>query len=319
MLKPGLTTGPVDNNHFHMVYDEPLDLRKLRAFTMVVEEGGFTAAAEALGVSAAAISKQVAALEQELNVTLLHRTSRNVKLSAAGSALLGHAKRLLLDAARAREFATSASHQIDGSLRVTAPLGAGRWLLGPAVAEFARRHPSVDIDLVIDDAARNLIEERFDIAVRIGELPDSTLRARKIATMELLVCAAPAYLSQRGIPKTPADLEAHEWIRFSPLGDPTVLEFRAGRRTQRVRLPSRIAVNDGAVLRTLTLRGLGTTVLPSFWIEDDVRSGRLVRLLEGWTLPTAPVHALHTHASRPPKKVRAFIDFLVEWVKAQRA
>ena len=196
--------------------------------------------------------------------------------------------------------------------RVTAPIGLGQRLLAPAAAEFMVQHPKVTLDLVFDDHSIDLVAHRFDIALRAGWLPDSSFRSRRLARLSMVLCASPRYLQRAGTPSKPADLVRHTFIGFAPLGQALPLLLTRGRAKRQARVHSRVCANDGEALRVMAKGDVGLTVLPRFWVDDDLADGSLVCVLPEWHMEPAQVHALHTHGANPPQKVTAFIQTLAE-------
>jgi DNA-binding transcriptional LysR family regulator len=292
------------------------DLRRLEIFARVVQANSFTGAARTLGITKAAVSKHISVLEQELGATLLHRTTRKLTLTDAGAAVLVHSQRIVEQAELARAAALQATQSIGGRLRVTAPVGLGQRLVAPAVARFVGQHPQVTADLVFDDHVLDLIERRFDVALRAGWLPDSSFRSRRIARLDMVLCASPSYLERASTPQRPKDLVDHAWLGFAPLGQALSLSLSRGRAQKQVRVVCGISANDGEALRVLAVGGVGLTALPRFWVDNDLRAGHLCAVLEDWSMEPAVVHALHTHGANPPRKVTAFLDVLVEQAKA---
>ncbi len=295
------------------------DLRRLEIFARVVEANSFTGAARELGMTKAAVSKHVSVLEQELGTTLLHRTTRKLTLTDAGAAVLVHSVRIVEEAELARAAALEATRSIGGRLRVTAPIGLGQRVVAPAAARFLGVHPKVTVELEFDDHVVDVVGRRFDVALRAGWLPDSSFRSRRIGRLKMVLCASPEYLDRRGMPQRPEDLPAHDWIGFAPLGQSQSLALARGRARRQVRVDGRVCANDGEALRVLAVGGVGVTVLPRFWVADDLQRGRLVAVLDEWRMEPAVVHALHTHGANPPRKVTAFLDVLAEGAPADLA
>ncbi len=287
-----------------------VDLRRLEIFAKVVDAGSFSGAARGLGITKAAVSKHVAVLEEQLGTTLLHRTTRKLSLSDAGAAVLVHCERIVEEAALVQAVALQASQSIGGRLRIAAPVGLGQRIVAPVVAEYLAAHPRVSVDLVLDDHLVDVIEGRFDVAIRAGRLPDSALRSRRIGRLDMTICAAPGYLERAGRPTQPRALTDHAWITFAPLGQAQPLSLTRGEAVESIRVVGRISTNDGEALRTLACGGVGLVALPTFWVEADIAAGRLQPVLPRWRLGQVTVHAVHTHGANPPRKVTALIDML---------
>lgn len=283
----------------------------LSAFVKVVELGSFARAAERLSVSTSAVSRQVADLEAHLAARLLHRTTRRLSLTEAGEAFYERAVQLLGDLEEAEGSVRSASVQATGTLRLTCGVSFGDRHLAPAIAAFAVLHPQVSFDLDLSDRAVDLVEEGFDLAIRIGEIGQKGMVSRRLGTTELICCAAPAYLGRNAIPQTPADLERHECIAyaFAPLATTWTFESRDG-TLHSPRILPRHRTNSGLMVAALAAAGLGVVVEPDFIVAPDIRAGRLVRVLQDFRPPRSPIAAVYPSRKHLSAKVRAFVDFL---------
>lgn len=286
----------------------------MEAFVRVVDSGSFTRAAERLGVTRAAISKHVRQLEEHLGVRLLNRTTRQVALTETGATFYERASSILDDMAEAELAASRLNEEPRGVLRVAAPMSFGTLHLANVVGDFMDRWPDVTIQLSLNDRFVDLIEEGFDVGVRIGNLSDSSLIARKIAPMPVVLCAAPAYLKSRGAPESPEALRKHDCLHYGNLeaGGTWKLEDRSG-GVRNVSIASRICVNNGDVLRKVALAGQGIALLPSFLIMGDVKSGDLVQVLPEYRAPESSLFAIYPPNRYLAAKVRVFIDYLVEF------
>jgi DNA-binding transcriptional LysR family regulator len=301
-------------------------LAAIEAFVRVAECGSFSKAAERLHSSKSVVSRQVGALEAELGARLLHRTTRALTLTEAGRSYFEQAARILTDLAEANASVGQLQAAPRGRLRVSAPMSFGFLHLAPAVPDFLDRYPDVEIELAMNDRYVDLVDEGFDMAVRIGKLEDSSLVARKLAPARRTVCAAPAYLQARGIPASPDDLKAHECLCYSNVGLSQEWRFvRPDGRPWPVEVRGRLHANNGDALRAAALRGFGLAVLPSFLVGHDFQSGALVSVLDAFMAQDSAVHAVYPHARHLSPKVRAFVDFLAErfspdpyWDRADR-
>ncbi len=259
------------------------------------------------------VSRQVAALEAELGARLLHRTTRALTLTEAGRRYFERASRILLDIEEADASVGQLQAAPRGLLRVNAPMSFGFLHLAPAVPEFLGRHAEVEIEMTMNDRFIDLVEEGFDVAVRIGSLEDSSLVARRLAPIRRTVCASPAYLAKHGTPRCPDDLRAHECLGNINLGRAQEWRFEApDGRPWPVEVRGRLRANNGDALRAAALKGLGLAYLPSFIVGCDLQSGALVSVLDGFIRQDRAVHAVYPHARLLSPKVRAFVDFLVE-------
>jgi DNA-binding transcriptional LysR family regulator len=287
-------------------------LEGMAAFLKVAELGSFSAAARQLGLSKSAVSKHVAALEERLGVRLLNRTTRRLALTEVGLGYRDWCARIVQEVEEAEQEAGRHGAEPRGRLKVSAPMTFGVLHLAPLLPEFLARHSLVEVELALDDRVVDLIEDGFDVAVRIGQPRDSCLTARRLADASHLCAASPAYLATAGMPRHPADLHGHDCLRYTLRRSPDVWEFERGGERQAVRLRGRLCANNGDVLRDAALEGLGVVVLPDFIVGGDIASGRLVRLLADWRLPTIPVQAVWPPQRHPSPKLRAFVDFLAE-------
>jgi len=287
-------------------------LAGIPAFEGVVAAGSFAGAARALGLSVAAVSKQVRALEDRLGVRLLHRTTRQVRLTDAGQRFHERCERILADLDDAEREAAERQAVPRGRVRISAPMSFGQRHLAPVLSAFLATYPDVEIDLVLEDRFVDLLAEGFDLAVRIAELRDSSLVARRLCASRRVLCAAPAYLALHGTPATPDDLGAHRCIGYAymPSGCDWPFRARDGQRLVRVRGP--VMSNNGDVLRALALGGSGIALLPTFLVADDLRGGRLREVLSGQLDGDSAVWVLHPSRRHVPLAVRTCIDFLVE-------
>ena len=289
-----------------------VNLNRLAVFVALVRAGSFTAAAEQLGLTKAMVSQHLAKLERELGVTLLLRSTRRMSLTEAGTRFHADCVRLLADAEAAIERVGGNRDTPSGTLRLTTSTDYGMAVVAPALASFCQLHPQVQADLVIGDRINDLIAERFDLAIRVGWLRDSSMHATRLGSFRQLVVAAPAYLSVHGTPRRPEDLAAHGWIAMSVLATPlrwTFVGSSGNRRSVRMRQVAQ--ANNAAAVRAMVLAGAGVAVLPDYLAEDDIRSGRLAALLAQYRLPQGGIHAVYP-GKQPPAKVRGFIEHLRE-------
>jgi DNA-binding transcriptional LysR family regulator len=288
-------------------------LDTLRSFRRVVELGGFSAAARDLGLSNAAISKHVAQLEGRLGARLLQRTTRRLSVTEAGQAYYERTARLLDDLAEADDAVSLMQAAPRGTLRVNAPMSFGIQYLAPVLPDFLARYPEVSIDLAMSDRVVDLLEEGFDVALRIRSgLPDSRLIAQKLAPVRRLVCAAPSYLARRGRPEQPADLARHDCLIYSLTDAPEVWDFEGPQGLVAVAVRGRLKANNGQALRDAALSGIGIIRLPSFSVAPELKVGRLVEILGEWRVPAHEFYAVYPTNRHLAPKLRAFVDFLAE-------
>lgn len=285
----------------------------MRALLAVVDAGSFAAAAEILGTSTAAVSRQVAALEAHLGTRLMNRTTRRLSLTEAGAGFAERSRGILMDLAEAESLAGLHSAEPAGLLRVTAPLSFGIAHLSRLLPEFRRRYPKLKLDLDLSDRVVDLVNERVDVALRITREPGATLVARRLASVGMVLCASPAYLKRHGAPRTPEDLAHHQTLSFSYLwaGDDWTFEDAHGHLTT-VRVNADVHATNGDVLRELAVAGEGIVLQPNFLVGMDVARGALVPLLTEWKTFELSLHAVYLSRKNLSLKVRAFIDYLVE-------
>jgi DNA-binding transcriptional LysR family regulator len=284
---------------------------EINAFAAVADARSFTKAARRLGVSSAQVSKLVARLENRLDARLLNRTTRDVSLTDTGRAYLERARALLEDF-DALEGLVREQDGPRGLLRVSAPISFGLNQLTPALLDFAAAYPDVALEVSQTDRMVNLVEEGFDVAVRIGQLPDSSLIARRLAPVRIVTCAAPDYLQRAGTPLAPQDLAAHEAIVDLNMRDPFVWRYGVGGETYDVRIHGRLRFTGADACVAAARRGLGVASTPAFAAADDLRAGRLVPLLCAYEPQLVHIHAVYPHGRHLAAKVRAFVDFLAE-------
>ncbi len=289
------------------------DLNGFAVFARVVELGGFTAAAEALGLSKSVVSRQVSALEDQLGVRLLNRTTRRVAVTEAGALVFERANRIVAEAEEAAAEANCVEGQVRGRLRVNAPMSFGILELGPVLPVLLARYPDLDVDLVLNDRRVDLIEEGFDVSLRISELEDSSLIARQLAPVERFIVGAPAYFEKHGQPERPADLATHPFMLYTLLAKPGQMTFtRSTGQRETAEVKGRFFCNNADAMLPLMRAGSALCLAPDFICHEDLRAGRLVRALDGWSMPPLTLHVIYPHTRHLSAKVRAFVDFAVE-------
>ena len=288
-------------------------LAAMAAFVKVVELGGFARAAARLSLSTSAVSRQVAELEAHLGVRLLNRTTRTLSLTESGQAFLERAVQLLADVEEAEALVASASPEPRGMLRLTAPITFGERHLAPAIAAFVARHPVVRFEVELSDRVVDIVDEGFDLAVRIGASGSQALIARRIGATQLVCCASPVYLARQGTPRTPADLAGHACLTYAYLASPDAWRFVDGEGREHVaRVAGPAHANNGRFLAALAAADLGVTLEPDFIVGDDLAAGTLIALLPGYLPPLSPIYAVYPSRRHLSAKVRAFVDFLGE-------
>lgn len=294
------------------------DLNELRTFQRILALGSLSAAARDLGVGLAVVSKRLANLERRAGVRLVNRTTRSLSPTDEGLGLLVHVERMLeeLEAAEAR---LAGAHQgPQGLLRVSAPISFGRIHLAPVAAQLIERHPRLDIELRLSDQIVDLVDERIDIAVRIGPPRDSAAVMRKLTDNHRILVAAPDYLSRRGRPKTPADMEGHTWVRYGEGRDPVRLEGPGGAVAD-LPAPGRLRSDNGDAVHDWAVAGHGIMLKSSVDVIDDLRTRRLERVLPDWRSAPAPVYALLPSTRHLATKTRVYLEALATRLSAWEA
>ena len=289
--------------------------RSYEVFVRTAEKLNFAAAARDLKLTRAMVSKHVADLEHHLGTRLFQRTTRRVSLTEAGRALAARASTLIEAVGETEDAVRELHSELRGRLRVNAPVTFGAQFVAPLVAKFLKEHPAVDVDLTLNDRTVDLVEEGYDLVIRIGRLQDSSLIARQLAPARLVIAGAPSYLKAAGIPRVPSDLKKHNCLGYAywSLRDEWPLTTPEG-KTERVRVKGSLVSNNGDALREAAIQGLGLIMQPAFSIAADLRSGRLQEVLTGHAPRDLTVQALYAPGSAPTAKLRAFIDTLArEW------
>jgi len=285
----------------------------MQVFARVAALGTLSAAARALGMSQTMATKHMAAMEERLGVKLMHRTTRRITLTEAGRRYLDSAERILSELTEADATASADRLEVQGTLRINAPVSFGIREIAPLLPGFARQHPSLKVDLGLNDRFVDLIEEGWDVAVRIGQLADSTLVARRIASCRTVVCTSPSYLKAHGTPRKVADLAAHNCLGYtlSKLAGVDRWHFGADGKTV-VRVSGNLLANNGEALKLAAIAGQGLIYQPTFLVSDELKARKLVaRTLDHPTVELGAIYAAYPSDRRPPAKVRAFVDFLV--------
>ncbi len=291
-----------------MAYIDPLE--GVSVFAAVVEAESFSGAARTLRCSKAAVSTQIRKLEERLGVRLLNRTTRRLSLTGEGRAYYEHARRMLDEAREATDAIDSLDAGPRGLLRVNAPMSFGTLHLGQAVAEFIKAHPSVEVELVLNDRRIDLIEEGFDLAVRIANLPDSSLIARRLAPSRHVILAAPDYWNRHGRPTSPEELRNHEALIYEHLDNPNSWSFKGPAEPITVTVRGRYRANNGEVLLEAAKAGLGVCLGPTFLCCGELQRGELEVALENFEDDASSVYAVYPHRRHLSTRVRAFVDFL---------
>ena len=291
-------------------------LHLMTVFVAVAEEEGFAGAARRLGMSPPAVTRAIAALEDHLGVKLFSRTTRFVRVSEAGQRYLDDARRVISYADAADQAAQEVNTEPRGALSVTAGVLFGRMHVMSGIIDYMQRYPAVEVSVVFVDRLVNLLEEGIDVAVRIGELPDSSYRALKVGSVRRVLCASPAYLAEHGVPETPDDLTAHKVILARGLNAAAEFRFLGNKRDHTIKVKPRLMVTDTASAIAAAENGLGITSLISYQVGPQLASGALQVILKDYEIKPVPVHILHCEDRYPSAKVRTFIDLMAERLRA---
>jgi DNA-binding transcriptional LysR family regulator len=293
-------------------------LQEFRVFVRAAESGSFSRAGRELGLSQPSVSRIIGDLEARLGVTLLLRSTRRITVTDAGSLFLDRAREILADIEDAEDAARGLD-SLRGTIRLVIPILYGTREIIPRLAKFLGAHPLLRVELSVADQRQDLVAEGADVAIRVGDLEDSTFGARRLATLARMLVASPAYLAARGTPKTPADLAAHDCI-FGPgnFGRAS-WSFRRGDSEISVDLHGRIQTNSGPGMFASAVAGLGIAMMSTVMAGDELSAGRLVPLLRAYKVPSIDVHAIFPGGPRPSAKVRALVDFLAEELGETRA
>ncbi len=287
----------------------------LKAFVMVVESGGFSSASRRMGVAASSITRQVDALENSLGTLLLNRSTRNVTLTNSGESYFEHATRILADLENANIDVSEMSGPPRGLLRVSLPVAFARLHIAPILPAFTRRYPDIQLDLTMTDSIVDLVEQRLDMTIRLGVVESPGLIARKLAPHKRVVCAAPDYLGENGVPQSPAELSSHNCLTFAYGSGINRWSF-AGPSTETICVSGNLRANNSEVIREAAIGGMGLALMPSWLVGSDIESGRLRVLLPEWEAnpggADGAISAVFLPNRRTSKKVRAFVDFLTE-------
>ena len=287
-------------------------LQAMRVFTSVVESGSFTHAAEQLNLSSTATSRHVAELEKHLGAQLLQRSTRRLHLTSIGAEYYDRCRQILADVDEAEAQAATAESQPRGTLRISLPHSFGLRYFAPLVPEFCKRYPDLELELSFSDRTIDLVEEGLDMAVRITRDLKTSLIARKLAPVSVICCAAADYLAEYGIPQYPDELRDHNCLTYSYAPTANQWTFLRDGKDYSVTVKGRLRANSGEMNRLAVIAGLGITVLPSFFICDELRSGALVPLLADFPLPAIDVYAVYLPGARRAARIKAMVEFLWE-------
>ncbi|MFZ1414822.1 MAG: LysR family transcriptional regulator [Defluviicoccus sp.] len=290
-------------------------LHAMKVFAAVADAGSLAGAAKRLRLSPPAVTRAIAALEEHLGVRLFNRTTRSLSLTEAGSRFLDSTRRLLSDMEEAERAAAGETAAPSGHLTISASVTLGRTHVAAVVLDFLRAEPRVSASLLLVDRLVNLVEEGIDVAVRIAQLQDSTIVARRIGAVRRVLVASPAYLAERGPPERPEDLKGHDVIAFTGLLSGREWRFAEDGRSAAVSITPRLEVNDASAAISGAERGDGITIALSYIVARAIAEGRLTTVLERFAPPAVPVHLVYPQGRTVAAKVRAFLDFAAPRLK----
>jgi DNA-binding transcriptional LysR family regulator len=288
----------------------------MNVFVAVGEEEGFAAAARRLDLSPAAVTRAIAALEEGLGVKLLQRTTRNVRLTEAGSRYLDDTRNILASIAEANQAAAGVNTAPKGNLSVTSSVLFGKSFIMPCIVRFLAQYPQVEVSAYFLDRVVNLVDEGMDVAVRIGHLPDSSLKALRVGQVRRVLCAAPAYLERHGIPRHPSDLQSHTVIAASGISPRVEWKFGAADNPTVVRMRPRLTVTSNDAAIDAAVAGLGVCRLLSYQVAQQLEAGSLKIVLADYEEAPWPVHVLHRESKFGSSKIRNFIDLLADYLRS---
>jgi DNA-binding transcriptional LysR family regulator len=282
----------------------------MRIYVAVVDGGSLAAAADKLDISRAMVSKQIQKLEEHLGTRLLNRTTRRLSLTESGREFYERSIQIVSDVEEAEQVAAQMNRTPQGVLRVTIPLSYGQHRLATIIGDYTQAYPKVQLDISLSDRKMDLVEDGFDLAVRIGAMPQSDLIARKIGGVRSVVCASPAYVARHGAPQTPEELQRHACLGYTLTGSGTDWRFETPDGPLVVPISGPIRADNGDIIRLAALSGAGILFQPHFIVGDDLATGRLVQLLPGWQSAELGVYAVYPSRKHLSAKVRTFVDFL---------
>lgn len=283
-------------------------LHEIEVFIAVAEAGSFARAAARLRLSPPAVTRAIAALEDRLGARVLNRTTRSLSITDVGQRFLESSRRVLADLESAEREAVGETAMPQGHLSITASVTFGRSALAPVICGFLNKYPRVSVSVLLLDRVVNLVEEGIDVAVRIGALPDSSLMAKRIGAVHRILVASPAYLAARGMPASPVDLRHHSVIAFTGLMPQREWRYQDGQKIRSLAMHPTFEINDAVAAIDAATLGHGITIALSYMVGAQIRAGKLVPILQGFTLPPQPVHLVYPQARLVAPKIRAFMN-----------
>lgn len=289
------------------------DLNDMMVFLAVVETGSFTFAANKLGIPKANVSRKVSRLEQQLGITLLERSTRSQHLTEVGKHYLVHCKRIHEELILATTAVSKLLHSYQGDLKIGASVSTGQIILKPALAQFMHQYPDINVQLNLVNRRVDFIEEGFDIVIRIGQLSDSTLIAKKLGTVTRRLFASPAYLAKHGKPTSITQLNKHQLLIMNTINNDLKLNLLSTENEKYIiNCKPRLLVDDFAMLKQALVDGLGIAILPEYMSKEAVTAGQLINILPNWGMKDIDIYALYPRNRVKIPKVKAFLDFVIE-------
>ncbi|HHF3167498.1 TPA: LysR substrate-binding domain-containing protein [Vibrio diabolicus] len=287
-------------------------------FYHLIEQGSFSAAARHMSLTKSVVSKRIAKLEQELGVQLLYRTTRTLTLTEAGRAFFTHAKAVYQAVATAEESIVGLGKNLSGNIKVSVPTISGELILPQVINEFNQKYPDINIDMDLDNRFVDIVNESFDLAIRTGVLPDSSLIARKLVDANWIVCASPQYLAKHGIPKQPQALDKHNCLVYS-YQETGAREwaFKEGDEVYQITVDGNLCTNNSSVLRNVALLGQGIIYVPRVLVYEDLKQGSLIQLFKDETAKCLGIYAVYPYTRQQPEKIKIFIDHLYTSFQSQ--
>ncbi|MDO5055253.1 LysR family transcriptional regulator [Pasteurella oralis] len=285
-------------------------LNAISIFCKVVETQSFTQAAAQQNMSVAMASKLVAQLEEQLKTRLLQRTTRKISPTEAGLIYYQHCQPILVELEDAESSISNLSTSLQGNLSISVPRDFGLLFITPNLAKFVKDNPNLHVDIEFNDRMVDLVAESYDVALRIGYLQDSSLVAKRVASVSTLFVASPKYLAKYGTPKVPEDLQRHDCLLYKAVGNQIYWEFNNGKQVQRLKMRSKLVCNNGLTLTELAKSGLGIINTPHFFVENELRTGELVEILAEYQQQKLDIHLVYPHRRHLPAKTKAFIEFI---------
>ncbi|KQZ44366.1 LysR family transcriptional regulator [Duganella sp. Root1480D1] len=284
----------------------------MTVYVAVAEEQGFAAGARRLGMSPPAVTRAVAALEERLGVKLLDRTTRHVRVTEAGQRYLDDARRIIAEVDEADDAVAGINAAPRGHLTVTAPVLFGRIYVMPGIVDYLQRYPAMDVSTVFVDRVTNLLEEGIDVGIRIGELPDSSMRAIPVGQVRRMIIASPSYIARHGAPRTPQELAQHTIVASSGSSVPPDWRFHHNGSTQSLRVKPRLGVNNNDSAIEAVRSGFGIARLLSYQAAALLEAGELVEVLQDYATPAVPIHIIHRDSRQGSTRIRSFVDLMAE-------